>query len=115
MPSKTEGFGLTALEAMSAGLPILMSGNSGFGEALRGLPFGTSCVIESVDPKDWAKAIAALRHKPRTQRFQEIQTLQRSCEEAYNWETQCKSLVERMWKTVYGENLNLTKTIYKHV
>ena len=30
MPSRTEGFGLIALEALSASLPILVSGNSGF-------------------------------------------------------------------------------------
>ena len=35
MPSRTEGFGLTALEALSAGLPILVSDNSGFGQALQ--------------------------------------------------------------------------------
>ena len=40
MPSRTEGFGLTWLEALSAGLPILVSGNSGFGDALRSLPLG---------------------------------------------------------------------------
>ena len=35
MPSRTEGFGLTALEALSAGVPILVSGNSGFAHVLR--------------------------------------------------------------------------------
>ena len=30
MPSKSEGFGLVALEALSAGLPILVSSKSGF-------------------------------------------------------------------------------------
>ena len=40
MPSRTEGFGLTALEALSAGLPILVSRNSGFGEALSEVLFG---------------------------------------------------------------------------
>ena len=38
MPSWTEGFGLTALEALPAGVPILVSGNSGLGAALRALP-----------------------------------------------------------------------------
>ena len=54
MPSRTEGFGLTELEAMSAGLPILVSGHSGFGKALRGFPMGESFVIDSDDPKEWA-------------------------------------------------------------
>ena len=34
MPSRTDGFGLTGLEALSAGLPVIISKNSGFGEAL---------------------------------------------------------------------------------
>ena len=41
MPSRTEGFGLAALEALSAGLPVLVSGNSGLGEALKKLPYGS--------------------------------------------------------------------------
>ena len=52
MPSRTEGFGLTWLEALSAGLPILVSGNSGFGDALRSLPLGKPFVVDSTDPKE---------------------------------------------------------------
>ena len=107
MPSRTEGFGLTALEAMSAGLPILVSGNSGFGKALRGLPMGESFVIDSDDPKEWAKAIAAIRQKSRTQRLEEIQRLRRSYDERFSWERQCQALVARMWRMVYGKKSNL--------
>ena len=57
MPSRTEGFGLPGLEALSAGLPVLVSGNSGLGEALREVPLGSFCVIDSEDPKDWAREI----------------------------------------------------------
>ena len=57
MPSRTEGFGLTGLEALSAGLPVLVSSNSGFGEALSKVPFGSSFVIDSEDPEVWAAAI----------------------------------------------------------
>ena len=109
MPSRTEGFGLTALEAMSAGLPILVSGNSGFGKALRGLPMGESFVIDSDDPKEWAKAIAAIRQKSRTQRLEEIQRLRRSYDERFSWKRQCQALVARMWKMVYGKKLTLLK------
>ena len=107
MPSRTEGFGLTALEAMSAGLPILVSGNSGFGKALRGLPMGESFVIDSDDPKEWAKAIAAIRQRSRAQRLEEIQRLRRSYDERFSCEKQCQSLVDRMWKMVYGKKSNL--------
>ena len=50
MPSRTEGFGLTGLEALSAGLPLLVSRNSGFGEALRSVPFGSTYVVNSEEP-----------------------------------------------------------------
>ena len=103
MPSRTEGFGLTALEALSAGLPILVSGNSGFGDALRALPLGKPFVVESADPKEWAKAIAAVRLKDRSQRLHEIQRLRTCYEENYSWEKQCEALVEKMWRMVRGK------------
>jgi glycosyltransferase involved in cell wall biosynthesis len=34
MPSKQEGFGLTALEAIAAGIPIVVTSESGLGEYL---------------------------------------------------------------------------------
>ena len=104
-----KGFGLTALEAMSAGLPILVSGNSGFGKALRGLPMGESFVIDSDDSKEWAKEIAAIRQKSRTQRLEEIQSMRRIYDERFSWERQCQALVARMWKMVYGKKLTLLK------
>ena len=103
MPSRTEGFGLTGLEAMSAGLPILVSGNSGFGETLCSLPFGRSIVVESEDSKEWAKAISAVRQKNRAQRLQEIQTLRTKYEEKFSWEKQCQALVDNMRKLVIGK------------
>ena len=105
MPSRTEGFGLTALEALSAGLPILVSGNSGFGEALCTVPSGKSFVVESVDPTEWAKAIAGVRQKERSDRLQEIQQLRISYEEMFSWEKQSDSLVEKMWDMIHGENV----------
>ena len=104
MPSRTEGFGLTALEALSAGLPILVGGNSGFAHALRDLPSGKSFVVESKDPKEWAKAIASVRQKKRAQRLQEIQSLRRNYEEKYSWEDQCGALVEKMWIMAHGKS-----------
>ena len=103
MPSRTEGFGLTGLEAMSAGLPILVSSNSGFGKSLCSLPFGGSFVVESEDPKEWAKAISAVRQKDRAQRLQEIQTLRTKYEEKFSWEKQCQDLVDNMRKLVIGK------------
>ena len=105
MPSRTEGFGLIALEALSAGLPILVSGSTGFGNTLCTLPLGKSFVVDSADPGDWAKAIQAVRWKDRTERLQEIQRLRTSYEEKFSWEKQCEALVEKMWSLVHGRTL----------
>ena len=114
MPSRTEGFGLTALEALSAGLPILVSGNSGFGEALCTVPSGKSFVVESEDPEEWAKAIAGVRQKERSDRLQDFQLLRSSYEEKFSWEKQCDSLVEKMWDVVHGENvLNILQKVFQ--
>ena len=96
MPSRTEGFGLAALEALSAGLPVLVSGNSGFGEALKKVPFASSCVVQSEDPKDWADAIKAVRGKDRKLRLREAKILQGEYAEMYSWQDHCNRLVERM-------------------
>ena len=71
MPSRTEGFGLTGLEALSAGVPILVSKNSGFGEALSKVPFGASCVVDSEDSKVWAEEIEKVWRKERKNRLSE--------------------------------------------
>ena len=102
MPSRTEGFGLAALEALSAGLPVLVSGNSGLGEALKGVLYGSSCVVESDDPKVWAKAIKAVRQKDRKMRLNEIQIVRNSYALKYNWGKECDKLVERMSNITRG-------------
>ena len=96
MPSRTEGFGLAALEALSAGLPVLVSGNSGLAEALKKVPHGSSCVVESEDPKDWANAIRAVRHKDREMRLGEFDVVRGAYAKKYSWKEQCDKLVERM-------------------
>ena len=99
MPSRTEGFGLTA------GLPILVSGNWGFGDALRIVPFGSSFVVDSEDPKVWAEAIDGVRKKNRSQRLKGIEQLRTSYEKQFSWEKQCDLLVDKMWDKVYGTGM----------
>ena len=96
MPSRSEGFGLAALEALSAGLPVLVSGNSGLAETLKKVPHGSSCVVESEDPKDWANAIRVVRHKDREMRLGEFDVVRGAYAKKYSWKEQCDKLVERM-------------------
>ena len=107
MPSRTEGFGLAALEALSAGLPVLVSGNSGLGEALKKVPFASSCVVQSEDPKDWANAIKAVRGKDRKLRLKEAKILQGEYAEIYSWQDHCNRLVERMLAISQGNRFTL--------
>ena len=103
MPSRTEGFGLTTLKALSAGLPILVSGNSGLGEALKEVPNGSQCVVDSEDPKDWAREIKTVRHKGREARLAESKLLCEKYLKKYSWEKPCRVLVERMRSLIFGK------------
>ena len=105
MPSRTEGFGLTSLEALSAGLPVLAGHNSGFSKALRKVEFGELCVVNSDKPEDWSKAIKKVRQKEREKRLKEMQRLRKSYEQTYNWEKQCETLVREIRRKVFGRQV----------
>ena len=103
MPSRTEGFGLTALEALSAGLPVLVSGNSGLGDALKKVSSGFSHVVDSEDPKEWAKAIGIVRQKGREVRLEDANLLREKYALKYSWQKQCDCLVEKMMHLSFGK------------
>ena len=96
MPSRTEGFGLTALEALSAGLPILVSENSGLGKAIKSIPFGRLFLVDSDNAEEWGKAISRVRQTPREIRLKEACALREAYDKKYKWETQCEKLVKKM-------------------
>ena len=103
MPSKEEGFGLVALEALSAGLPILVGRNSGFARAIKNIPFGKySTVANSEDPARWAEAIEDVRVRHAVV-LVESETLKEHYSKKYCWKKQCEELVARLWKIVYGK------------
>ena len=91
MPSRTEGFGLAGLEALSAGVPILVSRNSGFGEA----------VVNSDDPKVWSRAISKVMKEAREKRITEVDKFRTMYDNAYSWKAQCEELIGKM---IYGTN-----------
>ncbi|XP_068736785.1 uncharacterized protein [Montipora capricornis] len=101
MPSKSEGFGLVGLEALSAGLPILVGSNSGFAEALEAIYFGETCIIYLNYPARWAKEIASVRAKHQ-KRLVEMTYIRESYEQKFSWKKQCGSLVDKLWNMVHG-------------
>ena len=102
MPSKSEGFGLVALEALSAGLPILVGKNSGFARAIKNIPLGSYSIVDSDDPAKWAECIEGVRVRHKMI-LQENKILKEHYGKAYCWKKQCEELVDRLWKMVYGK------------
>ena len=102
MPSRSEGFGLAALEALSAGVPVRVSSNSGFGDALKKLSFGWTCIVNSEDASEWAKATRTILGIERKLRLGEALKIRESYAEKYHWEGECGRLVERMLYIIQG-------------
>lgn len=111
MPSKTDGFGLAALEALSAGVAILVSSNCGLAEVLQKIPLGSQCVVDSED--DWVKAIKKVRQKNVATRNEEARLLRDKYNEMYPWTSQCVELVKLMKKMCQGAPKESSKTPVK--
>ena len=101
MPSAEQEFGMFGLTALSSGLPILVHGASGLGEALTDVPGGSSFIVESEDVSEWSKAIKKVRDKGRTLRLKEAVSLRKDYNEVYSWEKQCGALVEMVSDMIF--------------
>ncbi|XP_068751736.1 uncharacterized protein [Montipora capricornis] len=101
MPSKSEGFGLVALEALSASLPVLVGSNSGFARAIKSIPFGTYSIVDSNDPGRWAEAIEGVGVRHRVC-LEESKLLREAYGREYCWKRQCEALVDKLWSMVHG-------------
>ncbi|XP_015750005.1 PREDICTED: uncharacterized protein LOC107329865 [Acropora digitifera] len=100
MPSKSEGFGLVALEALSAGLPILVGSNSGFARAIESIPNGKYIIVgDSGDPAKWAELIEGVRDRHGLV-LEESEMLKEHYSKKFCWKKQCEELVARLWKMV---------------
>ena len=96
-PSRTEGFGISGLRAISADLPVLVSGNCGLGMVLMKLPSGAQHVINSDDPQAWADAIKNVRAKAVQVRREESEQLRKDYMQQFNWKMQCDEIVKKMF------------------
>ena len=102
MPSGDKEFGLEALLAISAGLPVLVHGESGFSEALRDVTFGTSAIVDSDKAREWALRIKTIRETDRKTRLEQAAMLRSNYDEKYSWEKQLIPLVAMMFNMVFG-------------
>lgn len=99
-PSRTEGFGISGVRAISADLPVLVSRNIGLGAALKNLPSGANHVVESDDPQVWADKIKEVKAKDVKGRSVEAETLRKEYTRQFDWKDQCKNLVEKMFTMI---------------
>ena len=94
MPSRAEAFGLIGLEALSVGVPLLVSAASGLGMTFKKLEFGNNFVVESDDSEEWARRIESMKQKGISLRTNEIEVMRRLYDEKYKWDGQCKKLIK---------------------
>ena len=112
-PSKSKVFGLSALKAISAGVPVLVSSASGIAEALKEVPFGSQCIVDSEDPADWARAIKAVRDKKRNVRLEEAKILRKNYLKKFSWKEPCGELVKKMYNLAFGKFTHLASGMQK--
>ena len=98
MPSRTEGFGLVALEAISAGVPVLVSSESGIAKALEKVEGGMTVVVDSDKPEDWAGRIKQLSEQKPKDRHANAMRLRDKYGEIYSWKKEC----ERFEQMIHG-------------
>ena len=87
IPSRSEGFGIAALEAMGCGLPIVATKNT------EPANFAVGKIIEQENPKQLAKAILTILNLPKEQ----YQKLSRQAEQSahkFSWETVAKTRLQ---------------------
>ena len=71
-------------------LPVIISKNSGFGEALGSALCGSLFVVNSEDPSDWRKAIKDIWDKDRKKQLEEVKDVRGSYSKEYSWSKQCE-------------------------
>ena len=107
MPSRSEGFGLVALEAISAGVPVLVSSESGLAKTLKKVIGGMIVVVDSHEPRDWARKIQELFELRPEERHARAMHLREKYGEIYTWAKECKKfeqmihgLIQRPYRAV---------------
>ena len=95
LPSRAEGFGLVALEAISAAVPVLVSKQSGIAKALQKVETGGCVVVTSQKPEEWARKILQLSKQTLQERSENAIQLREDYNSTYSWNAECKRF-ERM-------------------
>ena len=101
LPSRTEGFGLVALEAISADTNVLVSKRAGISRVLQTVEGGNSVIVKLPNnPDEWADRIQQLSNQTLQERRERAVYLRKSYAEKYSWEEECRNLLSLIKKLV---------------
>ena len=81
---------MVALEAISAGVPVLVSSETGIAKALADLEDGMSVIVKSDTSDEWASRIRRLSEQRRGDRNTTALQLRERYMLKYSWEKECK-------------------------
>ena len=81
---------MVALEAISAGVPVLVSSETGIAKALADLEDGVSVIVKSDTSDEWASRIRRLSEQRRGDRNTTALQLRERYMLKYSWEKECK-------------------------
>lgn len=110
MPSRTEGFGLVALEAISAGIPVLVTSESGIAEALEKVDGGKSVIVQSDFSEEWAQRIHELSEKNPECRHDDAIRLREEYRKTYSWSVQCENFKSMILEILRTESCHPAST-----
>lgn len=106
LPSRVEGFGLIAVEAISAGVSVLISRQSGISTALRKVQGGNSVIVNSEKPEEWANRIQEMSLQAPQQRCKNARRLRENYGKTYSWESECNRFKNLIDKVLNGMCIN---------
>jgi len=102
LPSRTEGFGLVALETISAAVPVLVSDESGIAAALEEVEGGNSVIVETDDVEEWAQRIKQLSSQTPEERENNAKLLRENYRKTHSWSTECEKFKRVIHNLVEG-------------